>query len=293
MIADYDLDLLNHLRFVASKRRRQSVQWGERRSTRRGEGIEFTDYRDYTPGDDPRSVDWNLYARLDRPYVRLFEEEENLIIVVLIDGSDSMGWEDTSVSKWSAVQQLATALGGIALMHGDILYGGLMRSGDMPAVRGPYRGRGYFMEWQKWVDSLEPEGDAAINHALQQYALRTTRPALIYILTDGYDLEGLERGIAVLASHGHEIGVLHVLTADELEPSLHGDLRLIDAETQEQREINIDVETLALYEEKLDQWCHNLRFLIAKHNGRYVLLRADMPLRRLLLGDLRQADVLR
>ena len=78
MIADYDLELLSHLHFVANKRR-HTGHWGERRSTHRGEGIEFTDYRDYSPGDDPRSVDWNLYARLDRPYVRLYEEEEELV----------------------------------------------------------------------------------------------------------------------------------------------------------------------------------------------------------------------
>ncbi len=291
MIADYDLDLLSHLHLVANKRR-HTARWGERRSTHRGEGIEFTDYRDYTPGDDLRSVDWNLYARLDRPYVRLFEEEEDLVTSVLVDGSGSMDWEGTSVSRWSAVQQLAVALGGIALMQGDTLYGGLLQPGDVPAVWGPYRGRGYFMVWQKWVNALKPHGDAAMAHALEEYAIRATRPALVLILTDGYDVEGLASGTAALAAHGHEIVVLHVLTPDEIEPSLRGDLRLIDTETRDRREISIDAAALADYQQKLEQWCRNLRVIAAKHNGRYVLLRADLPLRRLLLKDLRHADVL-
>lgn len=292
MITDHDLDLLTRLHFVTNKRRHPG-QWGERRSTRRGEGIEFTDYRDYTPGDDLRSVDWNLYARLDRPYVRLFEEEEDSAITVLVDGSGSMGWEGSAIDRWSAVQQLAAAMGGIALMHGDILYGGLTQTSDALVTWGPYRGRGFYMVWQKWVDALKPSGTTTLTRSFEEYALRARRPALVFVLTDGYDVEGLRRGTAVLAAHGHEIVILHVLTPDELEPTLQGDLRLVDTETENNREVSIDAAILAAYQQKLEQWCRELRFITAKHNGRYVLLRADLPLRRLLLEDLRYADVLR
>lgn len=291
MITDYDLDLLSRLHFVANKRRHPG-QWGERRSTRRGEGIEFTDYRHYTPGDDPRSVDWNLYARLDRPYVRLFEEEEDLVTAVLIDGSCSMGWQGSSIRRWLPVQQLAAALGGIALIHGDILYGGLLQTGDERVEWGPYRGRGFYTLWQKWLGELHPYGGAALTWSLEEYALRAKRPALVFVLTDGYDIEGLQHGSAVLAAHGHEIVILHILTPDELEPSLQGDLRLIDTETENRREVTIDGATLAAYQQKLEKWCQNLRLTTTKHNGRYVLLRADLPLRRLLLENLRHADVL-
>ncbi|TFG70689.1 MAG: DUF58 domain-containing protein [Anaerolineales bacterium] len=292
MIADYDLDLLSHLHFVAHKRRRTG-HWGERRSTHRGEGLEFTDYRDYSPGDDPRSVDWNLYARLDRPYVRLYEEEEELVTAVLIDGSGSMNWEGETFSKWSAVQHLAVAFGGIALLHGDVLQGSLLQSGDAPGVWGPYRGRGYFMLWQKWVNTLTPRSDATIAGTLTAFAIRATRPALVLLLTDGYDSDGLASGTAALTAHGHEVVVLHILTTDELDPVFRGDLRLIETETGKRQEITIDAVALAAYHQKLEQWCRNLRTNCAKHGGRYALLRADLPLRQLLLEDLRHSDVLR
>ena len=292
MITDFDMGLLSQLHFVVNKRRR-SGQWGERHSTRRGEGIEFADYRDYTPGDDPRSVDWNLYARLDRPYVRLYEAEEDLVTAVLIDGSGSMGWEGHLINRWLVVQKLAVALGGIALLHGDGLYGGLMQSGDDLAVWGPFRGRGYLSTWKKWVNALVPQAEGAMAHSMADYSLRASRPALILVLTDGYDVDGIATGTAALAARGHEIVILHILTPDELDPSLRGDWRLIDTETRVRREIDINAATLAAYQQELDQWCRNLRLITAKHNGRYVLLRADFPINRLLLEDLRHADVLR
>jgi uncharacterized protein (DUF58 family) len=292
MIADYDLDLLTRLYFVANKRRHPGL-WGERRSTHQGDGIEFTDYRDYSPGDDPRSVDWNLYARLDRPYVRLYEEEEDMVISVLVDGSHSMGWKANTINRWTIVQQIATALGGIALMHGDTLFGGLAQTGSEFETWGPYRGRGFYMLWQTWVGGLNPFGSESLAMLMEDYALRAQRPALVLVLTDGYDIGSLQRGISMLASHRHEVVILHILTPDELEPTINGDLRLIDSETDNNREVTIDMVTLASYKHKLEQWCSNIRQITAKHNGRYVLLRADLPLRRLLLEDLRYADVLR
>jgi uncharacterized protein (DUF58 family) len=291
MIADFDLDLIGRLQFVV-KKRRQSGFWGERRSTRRGRGMEFSDYRDYAPGDDPRSVDWNLYARLDRPYVRLFEEEQDLVTAVLIDGSGSMEWNEAFAGRWHLVRQLAVALGGIALMHGDTLYGSLLGSGETNSLWGPTRGRGFFMLWQEWVRKLKPHGDSSLVRFFEDYAHRVTRPSLTLVLTDGYDIEGLTSGIAGLAASGHEIVILHILTPEELTPSLRGDVRLIDAETGSRREVSIDGAVLAIYQQKLDQWCRSLQRIAAKHAGRYVMLRADYPLRRLLLEDLRYADVL-
>jgi hypothetical protein len=292
MLAEPDINLLSNLHFVANKRRLRG-QWGERRSTRRGEGIEFTDFRHYTPGDDPRSVDWNLYARLDRPYIRLFEEEEDLVTAVLIDGSRSMGWAGSSISRWLPVQQIAAALGGIALMHGETLYGGLLQTVGKRMVWGPYRGRDFFISWQKWLDTLHPNSDVRLDWSLDKNCLHTKRPALVFILTDGYDIDKLQRGTVVLSAHGHEVILLQVLTPDELKPSLHGDLRLIDTESGIQREVNVDAATLAVYRGKKDKWFQDLRSIIAKYQGRYVLLRADSPLRRILLDDLRHANVLR
>ncbi len=302
------LSFLSNLRFVTRHRRRGGT-WGERRSTRRGTGLEFADYRDYAPGDDLRRVDWNLYARLDRPYIRLYEEEEDLAVSVLLDGSASMGWkrdngtanvsQPETDARWPVAQKLASALGAMALLGGDRLRGALLQRGQVMYPWGPLRGRGYVAHWAAWVATLATEGEAGLGIALEDYAKRPIRPGLALLLTDGYDPEGLTEGIATLAGRGYEVVLLHLLTPEELNPSLLGsasgydDLRLVDIESGDKREVTINRAALAAYHHRLQAWQTDLRTLLGRHNGRYALLRTDMPLRKIFLEDLRHAHVVR
>ncbi|MGC9395842.1 MAG: DUF58 domain-containing protein [Anaerolineae bacterium] len=288
MTLDADLALLSRLRFV-TRRRKRGGTWGERRSTRRGAGLEFADYRDYTPGDDPRRVDWNLYARLDRPYVRLYEEEEDLAVMVLLDGSASMAWGEGEAARWPAVQRLAAAFGTMALLGGDALWGAAPYATH--TFWGPGRGRGLLPGWQTWCTVLAPSGTTALADALRDIASRTQRPGLALLLTDGYDLDGLRAGLAALAGRGHEVVLLHILTPDELAPTLRGDLRLVDTETGDKREVTVDGAALDAYQRRLTGWQAELRALAGKHGGRYAMLRTDVPLRRMLLQDLRRARI--
>jgi len=281
------LGWLSQLRYQTRNRRRGGT-WGERRSTRRGVGLEFADYRDYTPGDDPRRVDWNLYARLDRPYVRLHEEEEDLAVTVLLDGSGSMAW-----GRWPAAQQLAAALGALALLNGDQLAGGLLQGSDLTAAWGPGRGRARLVAWEQWIAALAPAAATALGPALRAYASRQTRPGLLLLLTDGYDPPGLAAGFTALAGRGHEIILLHLLTPEELNPTLRGDLRLIDSESGARRELTIDRAALTAYHRRFTRWQDDLRALAGQHGGRYAPLRTDAPLKRLLLEDLRHAGLIR
>jgi uncharacterized protein (DUF58 family) len=290
-----DLALLSRLRFV-TRRRRRGGTWGERRSTRRGQGVEFADYRDYTPGDDPRRVDWKSYARLDRPYVRLYEEEEDLSVSLLLDGSASMGWgaeEGEGSERWRTALALARALGAVALLGGDLLGGALLREGKVAAAWALSRGRASVPRWEGWLAGLETGGPTELGPALRAYASRRGRPGLVLLLTDGYDPQGLESGVAALAGRGHEVALLHILTPAELAPDLEGDLRLVDVEGGEKREVTVDGGALAAYEERLAGWRAELRALLGRHGGRYVLLRTDLPVRRLLLEELRRAAILR
>ena len=295
MTLDADLALLAHLRFVTRKRKRGGT-WGERRSTRRGAGLEFADYRDYTPGDDPRRVDWNLYARLDRPYVRLHEEEEDLAVMVLLDSSASMAWGEGETARWPAVQRLAAALGTMALLAGDALWGAVLHTTVAEMPWGPGRGRGLLPGWQTWcataTATATPSGTTALADALRAVALRRQRPGLALLLTDGYDPDGLRAGLAALAARGHEVVLLHLLTPDELDPTLRGDLRLVDAETGAKREVTVDGAALDAYQRRLEAWQAELRALAGKHGGRYAMLRTDVPLRRMLLEDLRRARII-
>lgn len=290
MTLQTDLALLSHLRFVTQKRKRGGT-WGERRSTRRGAGLEFADYRDYTPGDDPRRVDWNLYARLDRPYVKLYEEEEDLSVIVLLDGSASMAWGEGNDARWSAAQRIATALGALALLGGDALSGGLLQGAQTDALWGPARGRGRLPQWETWCNTAVPAGTTSMADALRSLADHRLRPGLVLLLTDGYDPDGLRTGVTALAGRGHEVALLHLLTSDELEPPIRGDLRLVDAESGLKREVTVDGAALDAYHRRLAGWQADLRAIAGQHGGRYAPLRTGVPLRRILLEDLRQARI--
>ena len=283
-----EITLLSRLRFM-THRRRHGGAWGERRSTRRGAGLEFTDYRDYTPGDDPRRVDWNLYARLDRPYVRLYEEEEDLAVTVLLDGSNSMAWD----TRWPVAQQLALALGTLALLEGDTLHGAFLQAEGGTAAWGAVRGRGRLAGWRTWIESLAPAGATALGPALRDFAARPCRPGLLLLLSDGYDPAGLSAGVAALAGRGHEVVLLHLLTPDELDPPLRGDLRLVDTETNDRREVTVDGASLAAYHRRREEWMAELRALAGRHGGRYVILRTDTPLKKMFLGNLRSGGIVR
>jgi uncharacterized protein (DUF58 family) len=130
---------LNQLTLVASRVRSGAIK-GERRSSRRGSSVEFADYRNYTPGDDLRRLDWNIYARLDKPFIKLLEEEEDLAVYVLIDGSRSMDWGAGDEQKFTYAIKLAAGIGAIALSSGDLLSVGLLGGGHVAAEFGPTRG---------------------------------------------------------------------------------------------------------------------------------------------------------
>ncbi len=286
------LTWLARLRFVIHGRKGWGA-WGERRSARRGAGLEFADFREYTPGDDPRRVDWNLYARSDRAYVRLYEEEADLSVVIALDGSASMDWEN----RWSTARTLAEALGSIALFGGDALRGVLLQQGSAASPWGPYSGGERLEEWRAWLSTLSPAGattlDASLRDLASRLTLRVPRPALVLLLTDGYDPEGLESGIARLAARGHEVVLLHLLTPEELSPTLRGELRLVDKESNARRDVTLDSATLAAYQQRREAWQAGLQKVASNHQGRYLSLNTATPLKRVILEELRRACVVR
>src|SRR5512145_1874875 len=146
---------LNQLTLVASRVRSGAIK-GERRSSRRGASVEFADYRDYTPGDDLRRLDWNIYARLERPFIKLLEEEEDLAVYVLLDGSRSMDWGEGELHKFRYAQRLAAGLGSISLASGDSLSVGMLQDGRAAAEFGPTRGQAALARLFAFLEELKP-----------------------------------------------------------------------------------------------------------------------------------------
>ena len=180
---------LNQLTLVASRVRSGAMK-GERRSSRRGSSVEFADYRNYAPGDDLRRLDWNIYARLERPFIKIFEEEEDLAVHILVDGSQSMNWGEGEENKFNYALRLVAGLGAITLASGDVLSIGLLESGKVVTEFGPSRGQASLTRLFRFLENLEPGGETDLNRAMRDYSIIPRRGGLVILISDLFASEG-------------------------------------------------------------------------------------------------------
>jgi uncharacterized protein (DUF58 family) len=281
---------LDRLALIASKVR-AGVMKGERRSTKRGTSIEFADYRDYTRGDDLRRVDWNVYARLERPFIKLLEEEEDLAVHILLDASRSMDYGADAHHKFQYTQRLVAALGHIALAAGDRLT--VTALAPAASQFGPARGRGYTLRLLQFLDGLRTGGVTDLDAALKTYALGAKRPGLAFIISDLFSPSGYRDGLAQLQSRGYEVTVLHLLAPDEVDPPLAGDLRLIDAETGAPQDVTLDGGLRTMYRQRVLVWRAEIEAHCLKRGIHYVPVTTDVAWDELVLYQLRKRGLIK
>lgn len=288
---------LDPLMLVARNIRAGSMK-GERRSIKRGTSIEFADYRNYTPGDDLRKLDWNVYARLERPYIKLLEDEEDLAVHLVLDVSASMHWPqgdevgDPEHHKLTYAQRLMAGLAYISLTSGDRLM--LTATSDAgTATFGPSRGRSQTVAMLKFAHGLAAEGVTDLNRVLRDYAVRQSRPGLFVLISDLFSPTGYSDGLNALLAKGHEVAFIHVLSPDEVTPPLSGDLRLVDVETGHAQEVTVDAAMRNLYEKRLTEWLDSMRDDCARKGVHYVLAQTDTPFEKILLYDLRRLGLIK
>jgi uncharacterized protein (DUF58 family) len=278
---------LNQLTLVASRVRAGMIK-GERRSTKRGTSIEFADYRNYAAGDDLRRLDWNVYARLERPFIKLLEEEEDLAVHILIDLSGSMEWGEGDKNKLRYTLYLAAAFGSIALNSGDRLTVAVLQSGRTSAQFGPSRGPQNLVHYLNFLERLEAKGQTNLSGSIREYTLETHRPGLAFILSDLFSPTGIQESTKLLQSKGYEVSVFHILTEDEIDPPLAGDLRLIDIETGEVEEVSLDGGLREIYQQSVKAWQENLQKEFHKRGIRYMKLSTDTAWDKVVLYDMRK-----
>lgn len=294
---------LDRLALVATQVRAGQLK-GERRSTKKGTSIEFADYRNYVHGDDLRRLDWNLYARLERPFIKLLEEEEDLAVHVLLDASLSMDWPDTSIGlsseqaaaahKFDYARRLSGALGYMALAIGDQLTVATLPDGrPQPRQFGPVRGRGHTLRLLQFLAGLPTEGATDLNKSLRNYALAARRPGLCILVSDVFSSSGYEDGLAALQSRGYEIALLHLLSPDEIEPPLAGDLRLLDVETGAPQDMTLDRGLMRLYEARVRRWRDEIAAYCTRRGVHYVPVTTATPWDELVLRTLRRRGLVK
>ncbi|MEM7343625.1 MAG: DUF58 domain-containing protein [Chloroflexota bacterium] len=268
---------------------------GERRSTRRGQSVEFADYRNYVKGDDLRALDWNIYARLERPFIKLFEEEVDQTVHILFDTSASMNWPQISSlttqtpdeNKWQFTRRLVAALGYIALSNNDRLFvSGL--SDANAQTWGPERRKQSIHRLLKYLADCQSTGQTNLNQTLKAYAQRAKRPGLLFIISDFLSNDDYQAGLNMLQNRGHEIAVLHLLSPDEIDPVLSGDFQLRDVETDTQQDLTINATLKRLYRQHFETWQNDIQQFCQRRNINYVLINTDQPFETLILRFLRQ-----
>ncbi len=283
---------LEQLTLVAERVRAGTAQ-GDRRSTRRGSSIEFADYRDYAKGDDLRRLDWNVYARLQRPFIKLFEEEEDLAVHLLVDGSGSMDWpEPGDQHKLTYAVRLAAALGHIALTAGDQLSALLLNS-TQDRAWGPFRGQPNSLRLFQFLETAVAGGITDLNLSLRHYALRARRPGLLFLFSDLLSPGGYRDGLSALQARGYELGIVHLLSPDEHDPGLNGDLKLVDVETSATAEITLDPTTLRDYRERVATWQQEIATYCHGRGVHYIPVMTDEPWEKLVLQTLRIQGVIK
>jgi uncharacterized protein (DUF58 family) len=295
----------------------QRGQWqGERRSPKRGQSVEFADYRNYVPGDDFRLVDWNAYGRLERFFLKLFVEEQDLTVHFLIDISSSMNWPPESAGqphhKFTYACRAAAALGYIALASLDRVTISTIgeRVGEIPFL--PHRGRQQAFALFDYLSGLAAAGPTSLAQALIQYAAHARRPGPLLIFSDLLDSAqpsdlsvfqpfGLSLrtkpsfapGLTALLSRRFEISLIHLLAPDEVDPPLTGDLRLLDAETGQAVEITADYEAIARYKAGLTAWQAEIRNWSSQRNITYLPVTTGVPFEEFIFTFLRQQGILK
>jgi uncharacterized protein (DUF58 family) len=283
---------LNQLSLIASRVRAGAMK-GERRSSRRGSSVEFADYRDYTPGDDLRRLDWNIYARLDRPFIKLLEEEEDLAVHILLDGSKSMDWGAEDQNKFNYAKRLAAGLGAIALSTGDAVTVGFLQGIQVAAEFGPKRGGASLGRLFRFLEELQPEGDTDLNQSISRYSIGSRRPGLVILISDLFSPNGYESGLRNLLGRGHEGIILHILAPDELDPPLNGDIQLIDIETDQTQDISLDGGLRDLYHKRVRAWTQEIQTSARKLGVRYLNAVTDRDWDALILLEMRKARVVK
>jgi uncharacterized protein (DUF58 family) len=285
---------LEQLSLIASQIREGAIK-GERRSRRRGTSIEFADYRSYVKGDDLRRLDWNIYARLERPFIKLLEEEEDLATHLILDASASMDWHPErafSEKKFVWGMRVLAGLAYISLVSGDQVMISALR-GEGNFTWGPHRGRAHLLPMLKSLEKVKPQGTLDLNQGLRGYAMRAKRPGLCVIISDMMNEAGYRDGLSLLQGRGFEIALIHVLSPDEVNPQLDGDLRLIDVETRQPQEVTLDAETMADYQARLLAWREEIGEFCLKRGIHYITIESSTPWEQLILYELRRLGVLR
>jgi uncharacterized protein (DUF58 family) len=291
-MALFDSDFLKKLEYLSLVSRRvfRGQLLAQRRTMQLGGGIEFADHREYTPGDDFRYLDWNVFARHDELLLKRFQEEEDLHVYILLDSSRSMGFGDPV--KFDYARQVAAALGYIALADLDRV-SVVAFAGDIVADFPLTRGKARILSLLKFLEGLEPQGSVTdLGRMARNFVHRGQRRGLAVIISDLFDPNGFERGLDMLRHNRYEPHVVQIFDRREAEPQVKGDVELVDVETGLIQKVTITERNLRQYRKIFADYLESVRQYCNTYGIGGTRSATDIPFDELLLRMMRAAGAL-
>jgi uncharacterized protein (DUF58 family) len=283
----FDDDFQRKLEYLALVSRRVFAGRlrAERRTKKSGSGVEFADHRDYVAGDDFRYLDWNVYQRFGRLLVRLYEEEEDLSIYIVVDASSSMGFSQQR--KFRYAKRLAAALAYIGLANLDRIT--IVATTDRIEERMPTaRGKARIFKVLQFLRGLNASGTTDLGDAMKSFVAQHKRRGLVIVISDLYDPHGFERGINVLRYNKFEPFVLHVVDPNEAAPKMSGDVRIYDCETGEEREVTVTPRVLGQFRAAYAEYLGDIKRFCTERQVPYVPADVNVAFDDLVLRVLRR-----
>jgi len=268
---------------INPRRRRTNRMRGEHLSGKGGTSIEFSDFRDYVAGDDMRNVDWNIFSRLNHPYLKLYAHEEEMHVPILLDTSASMAFE----GKFELARQLAAALGVMGLMSVEKV--SVFPCGPPPRSAPhlkPTAGRVSLKRFFQYLERLTPGGELGIDKAIEEVLKNHRGKGVVFVISDFLTFGDASRSFNLLHGAGLEIYGLQILGPSELNPELTGDLRFVDSETNQTLDVSSVGELLGIYHEHRQGLEDYLAAECRKRAGRFACVSSAEPLKSILFDKL-------
>ena len=258
---------------------------GEHLAGRAGSSNEFADYRNYVVGDDLRYVDWNVFARLRRPYVKLYHHEEQMHLVLLVDASSSMLFE----GKLQRAKQLVAALSVMGLFNNErVSIHAFNQANSATSHSRPCRGRGSMRELFRFLEEIEGGGDELVEQGVRAMLKHHRGRGAVVVVSDFLTPGDLRRTMNMLYSRGLEVFGIQVLGPTEIDPEVSGDLRFVDSETNETLDVSGAGDLVGLYQQYRLGMERELEQLCRQRMGRYLMVNAQSPLETLLFDRMRR-----
>ena len=279
---------LNKINMALNFRLSNGTQGG-RKSKAKGVSVEFSDFREYAPGDDFRRIDWNAYGRLDKLFVKVFMEEREGVFNFFLDKSKSMDQGDDN--KGEMALKIVASLGYITINNLDRIIVSGLEDGNIVDL-GSGTGKRTFQKLLRDLNNIEFNGATNLGESIRKRKI-TGRGVSIVVsdfLNNG-GLENLEEGLKYLAFKKQQIILVQVLRKEDMEPAIDEEVTLIDSETREEVKMTLNYKVIEEYKKALKTYNNNLKNMAKKYGAKIVFVRSDESLEKVILDKFTRNNV--